>query len=209
MEERKLVRCVDCGFLARRACLQGEWRAHEGYHEADKVFRNNPKESFHFVPGSINALNQGELNCYRQAADLLNEIALVRASRTTTENLNNDPARDVLYKERECAKYFPYEPGIDPPGHLLEQKAATLEEDRRKFDTALVDFQADLNAKEARQNKWLAWLAFYVTLVVGLIQLLTSVLAMTPDAIGIDFGRWVYALPHDIAAWFGRLFQFG
>ena len=144
------VRCVDCGYLSRRARMQnGGWRAHEGYHEADTVFRKNASESFDFVPGETKSVNKGEIGCYRQAANLSGEIVAVREAKRISAV---DPAQEVINRSRQCAKFFAYEPGVDPPGHLVEEKATALEEDRRRFEKTLADFQVKLSAREARQN---------------------------------------------------------
>src|SRR5258708_1980163 len=145
------VRCVDCGYLARRARMQiGGWRAHEGYHEADTVFRNNASESFDFVAGETNAVNKGEIGCYRQAADLPGEI---RAAREAKRISAVDPAQEVINRSRQCSKFFVYEPGVDPPGHLVEEKAAALEDDRRQFEKTLANFQVQLSARAARKTR--------------------------------------------------------
>src|SRR5271166_3898639 len=126
------VRCVDCGYLSRRAkMLNGGWRAHEGYYEADTVFRKNPSEAFDFVPGETNAAIKGEIACYRQAANLAREIsAVLEAKRISAV----DPAQEVINRSRQCARFFIYEPGVDPPGHFIEEKAAALEDDRKRFE---------------------------------------------------------------------------
>jgi hypothetical protein len=66
----------------------GGWRAHEGYYEADAIFRNNPIESFDFVPGETTAVNKGEICCYRQAADLPGEMRAVREAQTVASWFN-------------------------------------------------------------------------------------------------------------------------
>jgi hypothetical protein len=197
------VRCADCGYLSRRARMQGGWRAHEGYHEADAVFRNNPSESFDFVPGETNAVNKGEISCYRQAADLPGEISAVREAKRISAV---DPAQEVIGRSRQCSKFFIYEPGVDPPGHFVEEKATALEDDRRRFEKTLADFQVQLSAREARQNWRLGLYALVITLVIGCVQIWASAIAMSPDAIGINFGRRVLAYTQTVASWFNRTF---
>jgi hypothetical protein len=141
---------------------QGGWRANEGYHEADTVFRKNASESFDFVPGETKAVNKGEISCYRQAANLSSEIVAVREAKRISAV---DPAQEVINRSRQCAKFFPYEPGVDPPGHLVEEKATALEDDRRRFEKTLADFQMKLSARDARQNWRLAAYALIVTLM--------------------------------------------
>jgi len=198
------VRCVDCGYLSRRARMQdGGWRAHEGYHEADTVFRMNASESFDFVPGETNAVNKGEIGCYRQAADLPSEISAVREAKRISAV---DPAQEVINRSRQCAKFLVYEPGVDPSGHFIEEKAAALEDDRRQFEEALADFQVKLSAREARHNWRLGVYALIITLIIGCVQIWASAIAMSSDAIGINFGRRVLAYTQTVASWFNRTF---
>jgi hypothetical protein len=198
------VRCVDCGYLSRRARIQnGGWRAHEGYHEADTVFRKNPSESFDFVPGEANSVNKGEIGCYRQAANLPREISAVREAKRISAV---DPAQEVINRSRQCSKFFIYEPGVDPPGHFVEEKASALEDDRRRFEKTLADFQAKLSAREARQNLRLGIYALIITLIIGCVQIWASAISMSSDAIGINFWRRVLAYTQTVASWFNRTF---
>lgn len=198
------VRCVDCGYLSRRARMQnGGWRAHEGHFEADAVFRSNPSESFDFVPGETNAVNKGEISCFRQAANLAGEISAVSATKRISAI---DPAQEIINRSRRCAKFFPYASGIDPPGHFVEQKAEALEQDRRKFEHTLAEFQGKLSVHESRRNWRLAMCALMVALIIGCVQIWASAVSMPPDAIGISFGRRVLAYTQTVASWFNRTF---
>jgi hypothetical protein len=198
------VRCVDCGYLSRRARKQnGGWRANEGYYEADTVFRKNASESFDFVPGETNAANKGEISCYRQAANLASEIIAVREAKRISAV---DPAQEVINRIRQCSKFFVYEPGVDPPGHFVEEKATALEDDRRQFAKTLADFQVKLSAREARQNWRLGVYALIVALIIGCVQIWASAISMSSDAIGINFGRRVLAYTQTVASWFNRTF---
>ncbi len=132
------VRCADCGYLSRRARIEGSgWRGNEGYYEADTVFRKNPSESFKFVPGNVTAEKDGEINCYRQAVDLTSEIRAVREAKRISAV---DPAQEVINRSRQCSRFFRYEPGVDPAGHFVEEKASALEDDRRQFEKTLAVF---------------------------------------------------------------------
>jgi hypothetical protein len=181
----------------------GRWRAHEGYHEADTVFRKNPSESFDFVPGETSAVNKGEISCYRQAADLPGEIRAVREAKRISAV---DPAQEVIDRSRSCLKFFAYEPGVDPPGHFFEQKAAALEEDRRRFERILADFQGKLSARDARHHWRIAIYALIIAVILGCVQIWASAISMPQDAIGIDFGRRVLAYTQTVASWFNRRF---
>ena len=198
------VRCVECGYLSRRARMQnGGWRAHEGYHEADTVFRKNPSEFFDFVPGETGAVNKGEISCYRQAANLPGEISVVREAKRISAV---DPAQEVINRPRNCSKFFVYEPGVDPAGHFVEEKATALEDDRRRFEKTLSDFQVKLSASEARQNWRLGVYALIITLIIGSVQIWASAISMSSDAIGVNFGRRVLGYTQTVASWFNRTF---
>jgi len=181
----------------------GGWRAHEGYHEADTVFRKNPSESFDLVLGEADAVSKGEVACYRQAANLPVEIRAVREAKRISAV---DPAQEVMNRSRQCSRFIRYEPGVDPAGHFVEEKAAALEDDRRQFEKTLADFQAKLSAREARQNFRLGAYALIVALIIGCVQVWASAIAMSPDAIGISFGRRVLAGTQTVASWFNRTF---
>ena len=181
----------------------GGWRAHEGYYEADTVFRKNPSEAFEFVPGENGSVSKGEIGCYRQAANLPREIIAVREAKRISAV---DPAQEVLNRSRQCPKFFVYEPGIDPPGHLVEEKATALEDDRRRFEKTLADFQLKLSASEARQNWRLGIYALIITLIISCVQVWASAISMPSDAIGINFGRRVLGYTQTVASWFNRTF---
>ena len=181
----------------------GGWRRHEGYHEADIVFRKNPSDPFDFAPDGANAVIKGEITCYRQAANLSSEIAAVREAKRISAV---DPAQEVINRPRQCSKFFVYEPGVDPPGHFVEEKAMALEDDRRQFEKTLADFQVKLAARDARQNLRLGVYAAIITLVIGCVQIWSSAIAMSSDAIGINFGRRVLSYTQTVASWFNRTF---
>src|SRR5208282_4770694 len=117
--------------------------------EADTVFRKNASESFDFVPDEAGTVHKGIISCYRQAANLPKEIIAVREAKRISAV---DPAQEVINRSRQCSKFFVYEPGVDPGGHFAEEKASALEDDRRRFEKTLADFEAKLSAREARQN---------------------------------------------------------
>jgi hypothetical protein len=181
----------------------GGWRVHEGYHEADIVFRKNPSDPFDFVPGDTSDVIKGEISCYRQAANLSGEILAVREAKRISAV---DPAQEVINRSRQCSKFFAYEPGVDPPGHFVEEKATALEEDRRRFEKTLTDFQATLSARDSRRNWRLGIYALIIALIIGCVQIWASAVAMPSDAIGINFGRRVLAYTQTVASWFNRTF---
>lgn len=177
-----VVRCIECGFLSKRARLEGQFREHEGFQELEPRERQDVQESFPFIPGSSsNALKTGELACYRRAADLPVEIAEFSSVQGISRQ---QAAQRVVKKNRDCPKWCAYEPGIDPAGHLQELKANALEADRRAFEKMLANFQADLSKREHRQNVRLAITALLAIIVLGVIQLWAAAMSMTKDSIG-------------------------
>jgi hypothetical protein len=181
----------------------GGWRTHEGYHEADAVFRRNPSEFFDFVPGQTSTVNKGEIACYRQAASLPAEITAVREAKRISAV---DPAHEVLNRSRRCSRFFVYEAGVDPPGHFIEEKAAALEDDRRRFEQTLADFEARLSAREAHRHWRVGVYALIITLIIGGVQIWASAISMSSDAIGVSFGRRVLGYTRTVASWFNRTF---
>ena len=158
-----------------------------------------PAEPFGFIPADTNAIQPGEYACLRFKAMFPAEIGEVAGR---DEVAPHEAARRVLYRDRQCAVWCQYHPGVDPAGHLQEIKAEALERDRRRFEQTLADFQARLAGQEGRQNKRLTLAAIGVTLVLGLVQLWAAGMSMVPEAIGIGFGRWVVRVTEAIAHWF-------
>jgi hypothetical protein len=181
----------------------GGWRPHEGYYEADSVFRRNPSELFDFVPGESNAVTKGEIGCYRQAANLPGEIIAVREAKHITAV---DPAQEVINRSRQCPRFFVYEPGVDPAGHFIEEKAAALEEDRKRFEKTLAEFETGLAMRESRRNWRMALYVLLITLFLGCVQVWTAAVSMSSEAIGVTFGRRVLGYTQTVASWFNRTF---
>jgi hypothetical protein len=188
------VRCIDCGYLCIRAPWQGEWRAHQGYFEAERWHRENPRYRFPaFVPGDANAQTQGEFGCYRAAADLILEIA-----QTGGSQIDRDQAAEgVIARDRICAKWIKYEPGLAPAETLREDRIRTLEAERRDFENRLATF-------EGRFNTRLTLTAIAFAIVIGLVQLWVAGMSMVPESMGAWFGRWVVWITNAIAQWFHR-----
>jgi hypothetical protein len=138
-------------------------------------------------------VNQGEIARFQHAADFQSELANQRVALHLRGDTMSDPAREVIARFRDCPKFFGYEAGIDPQGHLFEKKSAALEEDRRRFKRTLAEFQANLAPRESRQNAQIGSIALLATVILGIIQVWTSAISMGPDALGVEFGRSVMA----------------
>jgi hypothetical protein len=63
-----------------------------------------------------------------------------------------------------------------------------------------------LSARESRRRWRLGVYALLITLIIGCVQIWASAIAMSPNAIGINFGRRVLASTQTVASWFNRTF---
>jgi hypothetical protein len=103
-----------------RAIRDGGFRAHAGYHEVDPEDREHPTARFNFAPGETNALHEGELMCFRGAADLPRELA----ETASAQKIGDDQAaRAVVWNPRSCDKWHRYQPGLDPRRQFEELEA--------------------------------------------------------------------------------------
>ena len=189
-EERRVLQgcCRTCGFLSRRAktLAQTGWRPHSGFHETENADRDHPERYFDFVPGETNALQKGELVCFRRAADLPHEMEEASAAGAS--------AAEVVWRDRRCVRWIAYEPGISPRDHLAELKTRDLEEGRREFQRSMTRHEERQAARERRADRRLTKAAIWLGSIVGLAQLLT----MSPDSIGyrwlVALGQWLWGL---------------
>jgi len=70
---------------------------------------------FDFVPGDTNAVQKGELACYRQASDLASEIT------------SDASARESVQKDRACKSWRKYEAGLNPSQLAAELRTRELQ----------------------------------------------------------------------------------
>jgi hypothetical protein len=183
--------CGTCGWLAKRVKPDspGGPRSYEPSLEVDPLHREKPKLDFNLVPGETNAWKAGELACFRHVADLPEEI------RTAHWAHGGDlAAEEVVWKDRHCPCWSPYEPGIPPREHLAEVKARQLEADRREFQLKLNAFETQQADRERRSDRRLMKAAIWLAIIIGAVQVVTSVFAMTPDAIGYPLWQWLKGL---------------
>jgi hypothetical protein len=177
VQGRPSVHCIECGFFSKRTRMVGNFRPHAGFHELDPGERDNLAADFHFPPGETNALQHGELACFRHKLNFPEAIASLDAERGIT---GSEAAREVANAPRECAEWCQYQPGISPADHLSERKANDLERDRREFAVTLSKFQARLGDQERR-----------VTVRIGVLALLVALVAVTPDSLGVQALHWL------------------
>lgn len=173
-------RCVDCGFLAFRATLMTRFRSHAGYHEVEQPVRDDPRATEPFIPGEANAVQPGELGCFVAAANLPRQIASIAAMRGVAPD---DAAREVVGLDRACPRWTQYIPGLDPRHHYLELSAKALEEDRRAFYKNMAELDRRQATRADRQTRHLTWVAIWVALIIGLVQILVAAAGITPETV--------------------------
>ena len=178
------VRCATCGFLAARAKRVGRWRPHSGYFELELKDRADPSAEFELVPGETNAVQKGELGCFRGAVDLPREIADL-----STAAGPDAAAKEVLQRDRSCASWAKYRPGLDPVRLHEELRREALEEDRKEFHRKLSEWEQSQNNREQRQGRQIAKAAIWAAIILGLAQILASIL--TSDAIRSQVIQWL------------------
>ena len=188
-------RCVNCGFLAFRAKMYGQYRfrGHSGYHEVEQPVRDNPRAAEQFIPGEANAVQDGEFGCFRGATSLPAEIADLAAANGIKPE---DAARKVLQHNRACPLWTEYRPGLDPRMHYQELSALALEQDRRNFYQQMSALERQQSARDELQNRKLARLALRVTLIIGAIQLVAAIAGLTSESLG-------YPLVSRVREWVG------
>jgi hypothetical protein len=71
--------------------------------------------------------------------------------------------------------------------------AKALEDDRRSFYKQMSELEGQQANQFQSQNRRLGWLAFWVALVIGSIQIITALAGVTPDALG--YRAWCYFAP--------------
>ena len=128
------------------------------FDETEQSYRDNPLDDFTFLPVGLNAVKQGQLVCFRKAANLPME-----AAKGIESGVHGIHAwHGVVWLDRQCQKWCQWEPGVGPREQFAEERS-------RKF-------MLDLKGIETR----LTMLAIKVAVVIGLVQLLL----MTPDSVG-------------------------
>ncbi len=156
--------------------IQGE-RSHSIFAEVELAQRNEPRADFNFVPGEANAWKPGEFGCFAHVADIpkeLREVAKVHP---------NEETERVIWKDRRCPRWSEHEPGVAPREQLQEEKARDFEKQRRAFDSKLTAF-------EGRQDRRLTKAAIWLASIIGLAQIIASLLTMGRDSAAYP---WLHA----------------
>jgi len=184
--------CGTCGFLSKRTVPDGAYRSrpHMGFHEVEQIERQNPAVTFPFVPGETNAWQRGEFACFRHAADLPREMREAMASEQLDEQ---GAAHKILWKDRSCAQWCEYEPGISPTGHFMDLKARRLEQDRQEFQRNMHNLEVRQHAREQRAERRLTKAAIILGAMIGIAQIFASIITMSKDSIGLEWMRSIYS----------------
>ena len=167
------VRCITCGFLAKRpGLIDGRYRT-PGFFEVDTEDRTKPSTSTFTVLDPITqSAPTADIVCYRGAASLPDEV------RARGSNLTREEAfTRVITTERTCERWFEHTPGFDPKEHLAELRLQQGELAR-----------AALERRVNRINIWLTAAA----IALAAAQVLAAFLTMTPDS---RAAKWIGPAP--------------
>jgi hypothetical protein len=119
-------RCVSCGFLSRFD-IGGDSQLHDvgAWTRANGDFR-----------GSIPA-------CFRQKADLFREMREEQQKRTEDGAYTHPTVAGglVLNLERNCDRWYPFQPGLSPKDHLDQMLMIQIEQARRAHEREMVRLQ--------------------------------------------------------------------
>lgn len=140
-------RCLTCGFFGRVEMALGTWE------EAPPNVRRQWWPIGGKLPsGHLKYFNPG---CIVGAFDLEAEeraiaIRYVEAGKAAKEagepgpSLNPDAmvGPEIIAKDRECPKWFPYQPGMSPTEHVQRFHMLQLEEQRRAHEIHLAEIEA-------------------------------------------------------------------
>jgi hypothetical protein len=77
-----------------------------------------------------------DLGCYRKSADLSAEVALCVEEKHVSQQ---EAAREVITKPRNCSEWYPYTEGLAPQQHLEQVKTAELEQARKRLEQELTE----------------------------------------------------------------------
>jgi hypothetical protein len=181
--------CGTCGYLSRRVkpTAPGAPRAHSIFAEVEPHERDRPNAEANIVPGEANAWMQGEFGCFAHVVNLPLELLEVAKAHPS------DATERVVWKDRHCPRWSRYEPGVAPRDQLREAKARAFEEERQAFARKLAEFESRQVKRERRADRRLTVAAIWLASIIGLAQLIASLLTMSSDSVAY---RWFSVVPH-------------
>lgn len=151
-------RCFGCGFLAKHG---QPGKGLSTYFEVE-ISERASGDVFRHTPDSLGGPVATSPVCFQRASAIAEEVMAERKSPDV--KTDQEAARKVLLKDRNCDQWFQYAPGLPPQQHLgglamqqLEQRQyefqemmeerrqkweRRLEDERRRFDRILAAFFA-------------------------------------------------------------------
>ena len=166
MEESQ-GRCITCGFFAKHAA--------SGYFEAELYERMAGRV---FAHSDGTAIMVTAPICFRLVAPVANEV--VEEQKLGAKTIE-EAAQRVLFKNRACPKYFPYQPGLSPQSHL--GGLAMQETEQRQYK-----FQEDM---EKSRRQWEQQLENerrrFEIRVTALLAVITAAGVITPIVVAVLF----------------------
>jgi len=176
-------RCVSCGFLAKHGMPGSGPRT---YFEVEMAERESGAVFAHVLDAFKGPVPTSPA-CFRNVTALGREVISVRESDSVEGNLA--AARAIILKDRQCPRWFPYQPGLDPREHLggLAMQEAedrrnrfeeTMEARRREFEERMErerrEFERGLEDERRRFSSFLTVLVVLVSLA-GVVAAILSI----------------------------------
>jgi hypothetical protein len=206
MENDRLVKCVDCGFLALRTTEYGGTLT-SSYYEISRKRRSD---------GTIWAMFEGsrgepirvEPFCFRAVADLRAEIDSIVGP-------NNEPTypatTEIFNRLRRCDAWYRYNAGLTPKDHFEMLQLEILEKSRREFEERLQKDKKEFDERleksrkqDDRFNKKMNWF-FAILAILSLIGTIAQlafpdgipafVRLFAPAAKGSNIPTWSFNMP--------------
>jgi len=139
-------RCVSCGFLAKHT-LPGS--APETYFEVEMAEREAGAVFSHNIV--FQGPERTTLACFRNAAVLGPEVE--SALKSDESAGRQAAAQQVILKDRGCAYWFPYQPGLDPKEHLGGKAMQDVEERRNRFEEAMEERRREFEQRMEQERR--------------------------------------------------------
>lgn len=178
--EPKMVKCINCGFAAKRARVAIYPSVNREYSEIpfDERRPEGILEVYNRYHGT-QALTS-DIACFRGKVDLgqLAEQHFSSLDKPNTQlaewQLRGKVSKDVLEEDRPCGYWYQYEAGRTPQEHLAELMAANLEEKRKAFELELFE----LSQKVQQDSKRASWFNFWAAVILGIVVIIISLMQL-------------------------------
>ena len=169
-----MVRCANCGFLGKRALESKIPQLTYEMTLSDRESGNNPTysvmEPVIDQPGVTRPISLRAV-CYRGVYEPFAE----QRARGAKEGGGSAKALvAIINEDRDCDKWHPYSPGLDPLRHLEDFRMQQLEDNRREFERRLVEMQINAERKIGNVGVWIGIAA----VILAVAQVVSSVPAL-------------------------------